>query len=103
MQGAYMQRKSAYMAHVTRAQRGQAFTPLRGPLTTGNPLWNGDQRGQNTEGVVGKEEGVRWWELQEAGGCSPAADSRFLPDIQPHRPYAASLADLRISLTINLV
>lgn len=46
---------------------------------------------------------MRWWELQEAGAHSQAADSRFLPNIQPHRPYAASLADLHISLTINLV
>lgn len=46
---------------------------------------------------------MRWWELQEVGDYSQAADSRFLFDIKPHRPYAASLADLRISLTINLV
>lgn len=46
---------------------------------------------------------MRWWELQEVGDYSQAADSRFLFDIKPHRLYAASLADLRISLTINLV
>lgn len=41
------------LAHVTGAQRGQNSTPLGGSFTTGNPLWNGDQRGQRTEGLVG--------------------------------------------------
>lgn len=41
------------LAHVTGAWRGQTFTPLRGSLITGNPFWNGDQRGQSTEGLVG--------------------------------------------------
>lgn len=46
---------------------------------------------------------MRGWELQEVGGYSQATDSHFLSDIKPRRPYAASLADLHISLTINLV
>lgn len=51
--GAYMQKKGAYIALVTRAQRGQTFTPLKGTFTTGNPLWIGDQRGVSIEGLVG--------------------------------------------------
>jgi len=49
------------------------------------------------------QERVGWREMQEVGGCKQAGDTHFLSVIKLLWPYAASLADLRISLTINLV
>lgn len=90
---------SVLTCHVTGAWRGQTLS-----YSEAASQWvicfGMRAKQQGAVGVRGRSE---VWELQEVGGYSQATDSHFSSDIKPHRPYAASLADLRISLTINLV